>query len=63
MLQFPEETVYSFVMRYLEIGEKILLFSGKPDDLSFTPHFVNKLFLRTLERRIRSSFKHKPFYA
>ena len=32
------------------------MFSGKPDALSYTPQFVNKLFLRTLERGIKSPF-------
>ena len=32
------------------------MFSGKPDDLSYTPQFVNKRFLRALERVIRSTF-------
>ena len=49
-------TVYSFVMKCLEIRQKILLFSGKPDDLSYTPQFINKFFLRTLERGVRSPF-------
>ena len=43
-------------MRCLEIRQNILFFSGKLDDLSYTPQFVNKVFLRTLERGIRSLF-------
>ena len=43
----------------------MFLFSGKFDYLSYTPHFVNKFFLRTLERGIRIPFiaqkaKHLP---
>ena len=62
IIQFLEETVYYFVLRCLEKRLKILLFSGKPDD---TPHFINKSFLRTLGREIKSLFivpeiKHLP---
>ena len=56
ILQFHEETVYSFVIRCLESRQKILFFSGKPDDLNYTPQFVSKLFLRTLEKGIKSPF-------
>ena len=56
MLLFSGETVHSFVMRCLEIEQKILLFSGKPHDLCYTTQFVNKRFLRTLEKKIRSNF-------
>ena len=57
--------LYSFVVRCLEIRQKMFLFSGKFDYLSYTPQFVNKFFLRTLERGIRSLFivqkiKHLP---
>ena len=49
-------------MRYLENRLRIILFFGKPDD---TQHFVNKLFLRTLEREtisplIDQEIKHLP---
>ena len=52
-------------MKCLEIRQKIFLFSGKFDYLSYTTHFVNTFFLRTLERGIRSPFivqetKHLP---
>ena len=56
ILQFHKETVYSFVMRCLGIRQKMILFSGKPYDLSYTPRFLNKFFLRTLERQIRIPF-------
>ena len=56
MSLFPEETVHSFVMRCMGIRQKTLLFSGKPYGLSYTPQFINNLFLRTLERRIKSPF-------
>lgn len=56
MLQFPEESAYDFVMRCLELRQKILLVSDKSGDLSYSPVFVNKLFLRTLERGIQNPF-------
>ena len=57
--------LYLFCMKCLEIRQKIFLFSGKFDYLSYTTHFVNTFFLRTLERGIRSPFivqetKHLP---
>ena len=57
--------LYLFCMKCLEIRQKFFLFSGKFDYLSYTPHFVNTFFLRTLERGIRSPFivqetKHLP---
>ena len=48
MLQSPEESVYTFVMFCLEVRQKILLASKC--DLSYSPGFINKLFLRTIER-------------
>lgn len=56
ILQFLEETVYSFAMRCLKIRQKILLFSGKPDNLNYTPQLVNKRFLKTLKKETRSPF-------
>ena len=57
--------LYLFCMKCLEIRQKIFLFSGKFDYPSYTTHFVNTFFLRTLERGIRSPFivqetKHLP---
>ena len=49
MLQFPEESVYAFVMRCLEVRQKVLLVSKKSCDLSYSSGFINKLFLRTIE--------------
>ena len=56
MLQFPEESVYTFVMRCLEVRQKILLVSEKSCDLSYSPGFINKLFLRTIERGVSHLF-------
>ena len=49
MLQFPKESVYTFVMWCVEVHQKILLVSEKSCDLSYSPGFINKLFLRTIE--------------
>ena len=56
MLQFPKESVYAFVMRCLEVCQKILLVSEKSCDLSYSPGFINKMFLRTIERRASNPF-------
>ena len=63
MLQFPEENVYTFVMRCLEVRQKIFLVSEKSCDLSYSRGFINKLFLRTVERSVSNPFviqKIKP---
>ena len=49
MLQFLNEIVYTFVMRCLEVHQKILPVSEKSCDLSYSSGFINKLFLRTIE--------------
>ena len=46
MLHFPKESGYTFVMRCLELCQKILLVSEKSCELSYSPGFINKLFLR-----------------
>ena len=56
MLQFPEESVYAFVMRCLEVRQKVLLVSKKSCDLSYSSGFINKLFLRTIERGVSNPF-------
>ena len=50
MLQSPEESVYTFMTFCLEACQKILLASEKSCDLSCSPGFINKLFLRTIKR-------------
>ena len=35
MFQFPEETVYSFVLRCLGVRQEMLLLSGKPENLCY----------------------------
>ena len=56
MLQFPEESVYAFVMFCLEVRQNILLVSEKSCDLSYSPGFINKLFLRTIKRDFSNPF-------
>ena len=56
MLQFLEESVYAFVMWCLEVRQKILLVSAKSCDLSYFPGFINKLFLRAIERGVSNPF-------
>ena len=56
MLQFPEESVYAFVMQCLEVRQKILVVSETSFDLSCSPGFINKLFFRTVERDVSNPF-------
>ena len=56
ILQLPEKAVFTFVMRCLEVPQKILLVSKKSLDLSYSPGFMNKLFLRTIERGVSNPF-------
>ena len=60
MLQFPKESVYTFVMLCLEVRQKILLVSEKSCDLSYSPGFINKLILRAIKRGVsgRSCFEN-----
>ena len=48
MLQFPKESAYIFVMWCLDVRQKILLVSKKLRYLSYSPGFINKLFLRII---------------
>ena len=56
LLQFLEQSVYAFVMQCLEVCQKILLVSAKSCDLSYSPGFINKLFLRAIERGVSNPF-------
>ena len=53
---FTEESVYTFMMWCLEICLKILLDSEKSCDFSYSPGFINKLFLKTIERGVANPF-------
>lgn len=55
LAQHPDETPYLFVMRCIEIRQKLLLASQK-SDIVYDKHLVSKLFLRTLENGISSMF-------
>lgn len=56
MIQFPVENVYAFLMLCLEARQKILLVSEKSWDLSYSPGFINNLFLRKIERGVSNLF-------
>ena len=56
ILQFPDESVYPFVKRCLEVRQKIFLVSEKSCDLSYSRGFINKLFLRIVERSVSNPF-------
>lgn len=64
MLQLPEESVYLFVMRCLDFRQKTLRVSEKLCCLGYSPGFINKLFLRTVELGFSNPFvvhETKPF--
>ena len=48
MIQLPEESEYSYVMKRIEIRQKVLLASSK-SDIKYDKGLVMKLFYRILE--------------
>ena len=55
MVQLPEESEYQYVMRCIEIRQKVILASNK-SDIKYDKELVRKLFYRTLERGLLSSY-------
>ena len=55
MIQLPEESEYSYVMKCIEVRQKVLLASSK-SDIKYDKGLVMKLFYRTLERGLLSSY-------
>ena len=51
MVQFPSESSYAFVMRCIEMRQKLIMSSDKAD-IKYDRALIQKLFLRTLERGI-----------
>ena len=49
MVQFPSENSYAFVMRCIEMRQKLIMSSDKAD-IKYDRALIQKLFLRTLER-------------
>ena len=63
LVQSTDESVYAYVMRTIEIRQKILLASQKATGkgkIGFDKGLVMKLFLRTLERGIISQYVVAP---
>ena len=56
MTQLSEESVYQFVIRCLEMRQKVIVASKQADDIMYDPNLVQQLFLRTLERGIASPY-------
>ena len=54
-IQLPEETPYSFVMRCIELRQKLLITAAK-SDIPYDATLVSKLFRRTLENGLLSTF-------
>ena len=55
MIQLPEESEYSYVMKCIEVRQRVLLASSK-SDIKYDKGLVMKLFYRTLERGMLSSY-------
>ena len=55
LVQLSEETPYSFVMRCIEVRQKLLIASTK-SDIPYDTKLVSKLFQRTLENGLSSSY-------
>ena len=55
MVQLPEESEYQYVMRWIEIRQKVILASNK-SDIKYDKELVRKLFYHTLESRLLSSY-------
>ena len=55
MVRLPEESEYQYVMRCVEIRQKVILTSNK-SDIKYDKELVRKLFYRTLERGLLCSY-------
>ena len=55
MTQSPEELSYSFVLRCIELRQKILVASTK-SDINFDKPLLDKVFYRTIERVLSSTY-------
>ena len=55
MPQSPEESFYSFVLRCIELRQKILIASTK-SDIKFDKSLLDKVFCRTLERGLSGTY-------
>ena len=55
MAQSPEESSYSFVIRYIELRQKILIASTK-SGIKFYKPLLDKMFCRTLESILSSTY-------
>ena len=55
MVQSPEESSYSFVLRFTELMQKILIASTK-SDIKFDEPLLVKVFRRTLESGLSSTY-------
>ena len=55
MVRLQEESEYQYVMRCVEIRQKVILTSNK-SDIKYDKELVRKLFYRTLERGLLCSY-------
>ena len=56
MSQLSEESTYQFIIRCLEMRQKVIIASKQSDEITYDPKLVQQLFLRTLKRGIASPY-------
>ena len=56
MSQLSEESTYQFVIRCLEIIQKVIIASKQSDKVTYDSNLLQQLFLRTLKRGIASPY-------
>ena len=49
LVQSPDESSYSFLIRCIETRQKLLLASEKSREIKYEEHFVRQLFFKTIE--------------
>ena len=56
MSQLSEESTYQFVIRCLEMRQKVTVASKQSAEITYDPNLVQQLLLRILERGIASPY-------
>ena len=54
MAQLSDKTTYHFVIRCLEMCQNVIVAYKLSDDITYDPDLVQQLFLRTLEKSMKS---------
>ena len=56
MSQLTEESVCLFVIRFLEIRQKVIIACKQSDEITYDPNLAQQLSLKTLETEIASPY-------